>query len=235
MVYSPDIIGKRIKEERMKLNWSQEALGKELNQQSGAKQISKYESGNLPPLKVLLKLCDIFNCELGYLLGEEDYSSGTKIDTAIEKKLGLNKEAIDSIYHITKEDRSLNELGCHPEKIKSILNRLFTDSLFESLISSIKSIDDLFEKRAAKWNNLKCKYGEQTLSKAFEYYNSETDYLRDDKADKLDSTYYEILRDIDNYCSEKPDFELWTKIYRYDAKEEFERLLDNLYPRERMK
>lgn len=42
MKYSPEKIGNIIKNERLKLNWSQETLAKELGQKSNGKQISKY-------------------------------------------------------------------------------------------------------------------------------------------------------------------------------------------------
>ncbi len=232
MNYSAEEIGKKIKEERLKLGWSQENLGSELGQKSGAKQISKYESGTLPPLDVLLKLCEIFNCELGYLLGEEEYSSGTKIDTAIEARLGLTKEAIDSIYHITGNDRSCIDWGYHSDEYTYVLNKLLSEPALAGFIDSLRELDNQFKKRSAVWDKLKEKYGDEVLDKAFDYYHSTTDYLRDDTAEKLDDIYYEALVDIDNTIDDYVDFEYPIKVCRYDAKEALERLLDNLYPKE---
>lgn len=232
MIYSAEVIGKRIKEQRLKLGWSQENLGAELGQKSGAKQISKYESGTLPPLDVLLKLCEIFKCELGYLLGEEEYSSGTKIDTAIEARLGLTKETIDSIYHITGNDRSCINMGWQSDEYTYILNKLLSKPAFAEFIDSLRELNNQFKKRSAVWDKLKEKYGDEVLDKAFDYYNSTTDYLQDDTAERLDAIYYEAMVDIDNTILADHDFEYSIKVCRYEAKEALERLLDNLYPKE---
>ena len=99
MKYNTEQIGKTIKSEREKKGWSQEKLGKKLH--ISGKQISIYEKGNLPPLENLLALCDLFDCELGYLLGEDTYSKGTKIETEIYEKTGLLPETVKSLEYIT--------------------------------------------------------------------------------------------------------------------------------------
>ena len=112
MKYSAEEIGKIIKDKRINtLHWSQDALGKELS--ISGKQVSNYENGVLiPPIDILFKLCDIFNCELGYLLGEQDYSSGTKLNTAIEQKLGLTTNTINNICKITGTEHHCVNFGC---------------------------------------------------------------------------------------------------------------------------
>ena len=93
MKYSCELIGEKIKTERVRKGWSQEQLGDRIHLSN--RQISKYEKGTtLPPLETLLDLCELFDCELGYLLGEEDYSEGTRADTFLPKELGLSLEAI---------------------------------------------------------------------------------------------------------------------------------------------
>lgn len=230
MKYSQEKIGKLIKKERLKLNWSQEALGQELGQKSGAKQISKYESGMLPPLDVLIKLCEIFNCELGYLLGESDYSSGTKINTAIQDILGLNSKSIESITYITGTDRTCVKWGNESKNYRYILNNLISNPLFQDLIESLYELDLSYSNSKKIWLNLEHKYGKETLNRAFDYYNSSIDYLHDESADKLESIYYKAIADIEYSIDIYHTSSFALKVHRYEVRESFERLLDKLYP-----
>lgn len=230
MKYSSEEIGKKIKDERLKLNWSQEALGIDLGQKSGAKQISKYESGMLPPIDVLLKLCEIFNCELGYLLGEDDYSSGTKVNTAIENSLGLNNESINAIKHITGTEKSCVSFGYESKNYRRILNSFISSSSFADLAIALYDLDCSIAAKKIIWLNLEEKYGKETIDKAFEYYNSTTDYFHDENAEKLDDIYYQAMADIDSAIDKDYETSFPIKVLRYEAREAFERLLDNLYP-----
>ncbi len=99
MKYNIANIGNRLKAERKKAGIkSQNALAEYLNQnnyRSYTRQtISKWEHGlEMPPLDVLITLCDLFNCELGYLLCEYDCKTREKTD--IHKMTGLSEAAID--------------------------------------------------------------------------------------------------------------------------------------------
>ena len=100
MEYDFEQIGKSIKEERKKNGWTQEELGKMLC--ISGKQISNYEKGKLlPPQDVLLEMARLFNCEYGYLLGEESYKDGSKLNTAICESLGLSCKAVESLRRAT--------------------------------------------------------------------------------------------------------------------------------------
>ncbi len=231
MKYSPEKIGNIIKNERLKLNWSQETLAKELGQKSNGKQISKYESGTFPPISTLLKLCEIFNCELGYLLGEQDYSSKTKIDTAIEKTLGFNEESIKAIKHITGNDRKCLHLGCESTKYRHILNDFVSLPECSDLFEALFYLDSMVEEKEILYSKLEQKYGKEVIDKAFEYYSSSTDYFNDKNAEKLPSIFYEALFDIDTLISSLPDISYSIKVARYEVREAFERLIDALYPK----
>ena len=80
------------------------------------------------------------------------------------------------------------------------------------------------------WSELETKYGKDTLDRAFEYYNSSTDYLHDDTAETIDEIYYQAMADIDNAIDKSRDTSFSIKVLRYESREAFERLLDNLYP-----
>ena len=230
MKYTSEEIGKLIKDKRVNtLNWSQETLGKELG--ISGKQISNYEKGTLtPPIDVLLKLCDIFNCELGYLLGENDYASGTKFNTAMVNSLGLNTDTISSICHLTGNDRTCIHFGYESTDYRRILNSFISAPSFASLIEAIYDLDRSVQHSKKIWTDLEDKYGKDTLETAFAYYNSTTDYLHDENAEKLDDIFYQIMADIDTAIDKSQDASFSSKVFRYEARESFERLLDELYP-----
>lgn len=78
--------------------------------------VSAWESGNITPsLENLIKLCGLFNCELGYFLG--DHEGKTRAATDIHEYTSLSYEVIERL-HNSKE-------------VASILNLLF-DSVDEN-------------------------------------------------------------------------------------------------------
>lgn len=229
MSYSSESIGKTIKIERSNRKWSQARLGKELG--ISGKQISNYENGILtPPTDILFNMCNIFGCQLGYLLGEEDYKDKTKLDTAIANKLNLSSEAISSLCRITGSDNNCILFGHKSANIQRLINALFTSECFINLIEAIHELDSAVQHNNDLWINLEKKYGKTRMDRALKYYHSQTDYLRDENAPKLPSIYYEILSAIDNELSHQTDASFSIKVLRYEIRETFERLLDSLYP-----
>lgn len=97
MNYNWKAIGKRIRTERKNLSLSQEKLIEKTGLQVSARQtIGNWESGESEPdLYALSKLCEIFNCEMGYLLCE--YDCKTREATDIQKVTGLSEKAIESL------------------------------------------------------------------------------------------------------------------------------------------
>lgn len=98
-------IGKRIKAEREALGLTQIELAEKIyissyqtigNWESGKKQKnSKERKFILPDLSDMLQLCDVFHCELGYLLC--DYDCKTRTATDVKAVTGLSEEAINRI------------------------------------------------------------------------------------------------------------------------------------------
>ena len=56
--------------------------------------VSKWESGtSTPSLEKLLQLCELYGCDLGYLIGEQDCK--TRKNTDINAEIGLSEKAIN--------------------------------------------------------------------------------------------------------------------------------------------
>lgn len=98
MEYNYKIIGKRISSLRKARKMSQRDLIVRLEKDYfisiGRNTLSALETGNPVSQKIdlLLALCDIFNCELGYLLGEYDLPTGRETDIANET--GLSPDSV---------------------------------------------------------------------------------------------------------------------------------------------
>lgn len=89
-----NILGKRIELERTRLGLNQIELAKKLNLSSSA-SISQYESGDrVPSDDIKLKMCELFNCSLDYLMGKSDIrNSENNADDLLDlAKVGFTKE-----------------------------------------------------------------------------------------------------------------------------------------------
>ena len=91
-------IGARIREERITSGFKTQssfAVALELQEESRT-SVGNWENGvHLPPFKTLIKMCEIFDCEIGYLLCE--YDCKTKEATDIKNVTGLSEKSIDRL------------------------------------------------------------------------------------------------------------------------------------------
>lgn len=75
-----NVLGKRIELERTKLGLNQIELAKRLNLSSSA-SISQYESGERTPSDdIKIKMAELFNCTLDYLMGKSDIRNPEKVN-----------------------------------------------------------------------------------------------------------------------------------------------------------
>lgn len=230
MIYSAELTGNIIKTEREKRNLSQRALGKLIN--VSGKQISNYEKGNpMPPIDILMKFCETFDCELGFLLGEESYSDGTKLRTAIIEKTGLSDTSIQNIQRITGTDKRCVCFGHNSIHYRTILNNLLSSEHFISLLENMSFLDERISAPDQYWLELEKKYGKENVDKAFEYYNSSTDYFNDSAAEQLPEIYYKIMGDIEATIDKQHDNEYSIKVARYELNESFSSLIESIYPK----
>ena len=228
MKYSPEIIGKTILEERVKHKMTQAQLGDKLG--VTGKQVSNYENGKLPPpVDVLFKLCEVFNCELGYLLGEASYAQGSALETEIHKITGLSKESMKAIRCMT----SVDKYGFYPDEHRKILNALFSSNCFISLIEAIERLDTRYDEWHDAPERLKNKLGDERYRRAWKHYDDEWDYAHDPQAPELSDEEAHDMVLIDELIDESPELEEKLEIARYYANKAFGQLIDELYPEER--
>lgn len=113
IIYSPDTIAQRIKDERIKMfgERGKSALAAAvIDDEKGEtgvhrNTINAWESGKqVPTLRQLLNLCNVFNCQLGYLLGEHDCK--TRENSDIQDVIALSDTAIDSLISMKSQKKS---------------------------------------------------------------------------------------------------------------------------------
>ncbi len=112
-------IGARIKEERKASDLTLEALAEKIG--TSRQTISRWEKGEGVEitLNMLLRMCDIFECELGYLLCE--YDCKTREATDIQNKTALSESAIVNLI----ANRSNKAITNFLSKLLEDLNSLY--------------------------------------------------------------------------------------------------------------
>lgn len=101
-------IGSRIRIERKAAGFkSASSFAERLN--IGRSQVEQIEQGKrLPDLDTLVKMAEIFNCEVGYLLCEQGYEEcKTRLKTDIQKETGLSEDCIMRLKDISKTDSNV--------------------------------------------------------------------------------------------------------------------------------
>lgn len=109
MKYNYVEIGKRIREERTAKKWSQDKLCDEVK--ISRNTLSALENGEPKKLdfQVLLDLCNLFDCEMGYLLCEYDECK-TRDDQFIFEQTGLKRESINVLKEINSDPKNYSHI-----------------------------------------------------------------------------------------------------------------------------
>ena len=229
MEYDKSITGRIIKKEREKRGLTQDKLGSRIGISS--KQISKYEKGELlPPIDMLVALSREFDCEIGYLLGEEDYSDGSKLDTAIHEKLGLTVESIEALKRITGSGRKSLEFGYCSEEYRAILNRFLTSSYFISIMEKMMEIERSQEKLNKCQAEFNSAYSEGTREQAWNAKFGTIDYEHDPDAPQLDPDVISAYNAIDKLIDDQRSIEYQIRVARFELFAAFMELVKKLYP-----
>lgn len=127
-------MGNRIKTQRERKGWSQTKLAEELGLSNESRQtISNWENGTrVPPLRTLVQLCQIFDCDIGYFFSEFDLR--TKEETDIKLATGLSEDAIHKLYVLRKRSKEEGDYS----NFNLYLNEIIESDFFIELLEAIK-------------------------------------------------------------------------------------------------
>lgn len=135
MSYSWDIIGKRIETERKQKGITQEELAEKVGNITGHNALKRqtvagWENGTpIKKIEQLTALCEVFECDISYLLCEYDCKRVASVE--ISKITGLSEMAIDTLiwYQHNKEPKNfsdiINALIMSPDLLESIFEHCY--------------------------------------------------------------------------------------------------------------
>ena len=122
--YDTGRIGQRIRIERKRLDMTQDDMGAELH--VVRQTFSDWERGKkLPQLSDMLSMCNMFECELGYLLCEHEEK--TREATDVCRATGLSEDAFIQLQMI--RDNAPN--------LMKVLNLILEDKRFTELLATM--------------------------------------------------------------------------------------------------
>lgn len=122
MEYNPKTLAERLKQARKEAGYSLEKVA-ELCSVQQYQTVSKWENGRaMPSLEKLLVLCNIYRCELGYLLGE--YDCKTRTTTDIQRKTGLSERTINMLAPLC-EGKSMRMFSSEQKKWQKAIDAIF--------------------------------------------------------------------------------------------------------------
>lgn len=144
MKYNEKIIGERIRQARKDKDWSQDRLIEELrDRQAGISRgklvsIERGKAGAFGTLSLtaLFAMCEMFDCDMGYLLGE--YDERHRVAAEVCDATGLDEVAVQRLLTL-KADRA----GQHREQVfgatprAEILSRIIADPEFWRIINNL--------------------------------------------------------------------------------------------------
>lgn len=144
MEYNYSEIGFRIRNERRAKEWSQEELIARLQDREagiGRNKVSDVENGEVEAVRslsldTLEALCDLFECDLGYLLGE--YAERRRVAAEVCYTTGLSETAVQRLLNLKSDITDCNIgkfFGAVPRI--DILSRIISDSEFWRIINNL--------------------------------------------------------------------------------------------------
>ena len=139
-----NILGKRIELERTRLGLNQIELAKKLNLSSSA-SISQYESGDrFPSDDIKMKMAEIFNCSIDYLLGKTDVRNNQKSAVVLVYgtiPAGIPMEMIENILDTEEIDANMLKGGKEYFGLRVSGNSMYPDYLDGDTII-LEKVDD---------------------------------------------------------------------------------------------
>ena len=130
-------IQERIKELRTEKGYTQEELAKLLGLNSKS-NIANYENGaNSPSDKVKMKMCEIFNCSMDYLMGKSNFKTQEEEFSHYEKTL-FNSAVLDFAPELLNMGLDKDEVL----KISDVLSSETKENILSYLLQLQKKISD---------------------------------------------------------------------------------------------
>lgn len=140
-----NILGKRIELERTRLGLNQIELAKKLNLSSSA-SISQYESGDrMPSDDIKLKMAELFNCSIDYLLGKTNSRKTTPSSAVVMVygtiPAGIPMEMIEDVIDTEEIDAEMLKGGKQYFGLKIKGNSMYPEYLDGDTII-LEKVDD---------------------------------------------------------------------------------------------
>lgn len=161
MEYKKQEIAERIRSKRKEKGCNQGALIEALSYKGvrvGRNTLSNIENGDFShcSLNLLIAVCEILGCDIGYIVGEYDYS--TKETAEICKETGLSEKAIEKIF---KWKRS----GFGDFSMDLISEMIEDDELLPEILRAGYDIEEIRNNRtqSAPKENIRFNHGAVTL------------------------------------------------------------------------
>ena len=113
------LLGNRIKEQRKRLNLTQEELGKLINVTKVS--ICCYEKGTrTPTLETLKVLAEVFDTDINYLLGNDSYEVA---ENNSSYGTYFSKEEIEAVKEIRKYPKLYELMLENPKRFLELINK----------------------------------------------------------------------------------------------------------------
>lgn len=133
-------IQERIKELRTEKGYTQEELAKLLGLNSKS-NIANYENGaNSPSDKIKLKMCELFNCSMDYLMGKSDFRKMEDM-----KKFIKNETAIKVATHLEQNSEAFSLAGLNTEQALELIDILSIDGDKNKIPQTKKRLNAFYE------------------------------------------------------------------------------------------
>lgn len=124
-IYNQSDLGKKINDERENLGDSLATFAQKIN--ISRQTLARWEKGEGvgPSVTDLLRMCEVFHCDFGYLVGE--YACRTREATDIQEATGLSEKAINrlELLRLLDDDESIGLIS------DLLINPYFTTAIQE--------------------------------------------------------------------------------------------------------
>jgi transcriptional regulator with XRE-family HTH domain len=188
-----------------------------------------------PSLETCLYICDFFNVDLGYLLGETDEMTFELSDAS--RYLNLSAKSITTIKLATSEETAFQNTGLMADDSAQIIDRIISSDKINLLFRRFLDLDSAYSSSiniSSQLNQLEKKHGKETLTKAFDYLSIPKDNQFKQDLSTLDSSLVYAIKDLevllDNKALKESDKRFALLALKYQLISAFSDLVEDLYP-----